>query len=272
MSDTDAIKGDEVVTTIKPALLVQGHEAATGLTSAEGAAAKAVRSAGIKGLAETLKAYVTFAAWLVSIVKEMGDEAIDEVGGNAILTFLKAHVAPADWGSLPTGVGTYVKAVQVHKWHTGDTWKAFGKTENAPDMDVYCPWLQVNATGKFGNKSGYDIKASLINPADWDDTANSGKGGIKPGAKFGTLVKKSVARGTGGGGSGKGVKTPDALAKVLKMDRAKLAQVPTVAKFNLTDEQVEGVVLQLVAKYLLMQSEQVETSDETPAIELIAAE
>jgi len=239
-----------VATTIPAAALTTLLTAATTLSGAESAATAAIRAVGFERLAETVKAYNGLGDALKPVVKAMGEDFAD-VGASAVLTYLQANVSEADWGSLPTSGSTYVKALQVARWHTAAKLTAYGKLDMSPDVDVYGPWLQVNATGKFGNRSKYDVQASLVDPSDWDATANDGKGAAKPGAKFGTLVLKSVGKGSGDGNGAAKLTTPKAIADVLKMDAAALAAVKVVANITLpADVDAEAFVCQVLAQYL----------------------
>lgn len=254
---TEQVTPAEVTTTVKAAILKRLKTSATALNKAEQDASQAVRLAGLTSLQITLLAYVAFAADLVLVAKEMGDEALHDLSGNTVFDWLKLHIAPADWGSLPTGSATYVRTIQVSKWHTAETYKAFEQTDNEAGIATYCSFLQVNATGKFGNKSDWDVRKSLVDPSDWDETANGGKGAAKSGAKFGTLVKK-LSAGRGSNTPSTALKVPEALAKLLKMDRAKLAQVETVAEVAMPDDETaDAFCLQVVAAYMLRHNKSV---------------
>ena len=253
MSDTQTAA--PVVTTIKSTLLKKLSTAIVNVGKVEAESLQSVRLAGLSGLESTLVAYTNFAAALVDVAKLMGDASLAEVGGNAIHEYLVANVSEADWATynLPKGSGSYVRTIQVLKWHNAAMYATYrDETENAGDINVYCPWLEANATGKFGNKSNWDVKKSLVDPTDWDETANAGKGGVKAGAKFGTLVKKSAPGRSGTPGSKSDVKVPDALAKLLKLDRDALKSVDHVADVAFADDETaDKFALQIIADYLL---------------------
>src|SRR6478736_8456631 len=185
------------------------------LSKVETAADKAVRATRAEQLPATLDAWSAFGLALKPVVLAGAMDWEDCSGTGLFRAIGKGLLTEAGRASLPTNATAFSKGLTIARHDTAGRRSAFLKAGNLPDSDEYVVWLTLTATGKAGsNRSTIDLQASLLKPADWDDTANDGKGAPKPGAPIGKLVRSAAGRGSGAGGSSDPV--PAAIANVLK--------------------------------------------------------
>ena len=275
--ETPAVETPAVETPAAPAVVAAPAAAESALLKAyaalgkvETAADKVVRAARAEQLPATLDAWQAFGMALKPIVAA-GSFDWDDCSGTGLFRAIgKGLLSEAGRALLPNNATAYSKGLTIARHDTASRRSAFLKAGNLPDSDEYVVWLTLTATGKAGsNRSTIDLQASLLKPADWDDTANDGKGAPKPGAAIGKLVRSAAGRGAGAGGSDNPV--PAAIGKVLKLrgKRDKLAAVPTVVTLNIPADKWDAFVGQVIAQYLL---QHVETpAGETPIVVSIPA-